>query len=96
MSAEPLWRLCVSSRERSPTTLHTITDTSNHLQILEAMNLDSEMPLTSLKVDGGMTVNKLLLQLQSDLLGIPVGVSTCQVTSAGCGDWPYPSQSFLK
>ena len=37
------------------------------------MNQDSELPLASLKVDGGMTVNKLLLQLQADLLGIPVG-----------------------
>ena len=32
------------------------------------MNQDSELPLASLKVDGGMTVNKLLLQLQADLL----------------------------
>ena len=37
------------------------------------MNHDAEVPLTSLRVDGGMTVNKLLLQLQSDILGIPVG-----------------------
>lgn len=44
-----------------------------YLQILEAMNHDSELPLASLKVDGGMTMNKLLLQLQADLLGIPVG-----------------------
>lgn len=42
-------------------------------QLLEAMNQDSELPLASLKVDGGMTENKLLLQLQADLLGIPVG-----------------------
>ena len=37
------------------------------------MNQDSELPLTSLRVDGGMTVNNLLLQLQANLLGIPVG-----------------------
>ena len=37
------------------------------------MNQDSELPLASLRVDGGMTANKLLLQLQADLLGIPVG-----------------------
>lgn len=37
------------------------------------MNQDSELPLASLKVDGGMTVNNLLLQLQADILGIPVG-----------------------
>ena len=37
------------------------------------MNQDSELPLASLRVDGGMTANRLLLQLQADLLGIPVG-----------------------
>ena len=37
------------------------------------MNQDSELPLGLLKVDGGMTVNDLILQLQADILGIPVG-----------------------
>ena len=37
------------------------------------MNQDSELPLVSLKVDGGMTANRLLLQLQADILGIPIG-----------------------
>lgn len=37
------------------------------------MNQDSELPLARLRVDGGMTVNDTLLQLQADLLGIPVG-----------------------
>lgn len=37
------------------------------------MNRDSGIPLTSLKVDGGMTANSLLMQIQADLLGIPVG-----------------------
>lgn len=41
--------------------------------ILEAMNKDCGFPLTKLKVDGGMTSNNLLMQLQADLCGIPVG-----------------------
>ncbi|XP_062500030.1 glycerol kinase 3-like isoform X2 [Corticium candelabrum] len=41
-------------------------------EILEAMNNDSGIPLTSLLVDGGMTINDLLMQLQADLLGIDV------------------------
>ena len=41
------------------------------------MNQDSEPPFTRLKVDGGMTVNKTLLGLQADLLGIPVGEGVC-------------------
>lgn len=41
--------------------------------ILEAMTLDCGFPLTRLLVDGGMTANNLLMQLQADLCGIPVG-----------------------
>ena len=37
------------------------------------MNQDGGMALTSLKVDGGMTSNNLLMQLQADLVGIDVG-----------------------
>lgn len=43
------------------------------VQILDAMNRDSELPLHSVRVDGGMVKNKLLLQLQADILGIKVG-----------------------
>lgn len=37
------------------------------------MNQDSGIPLTQLQVDGGMTSNRLLMQLQADILCIPVG-----------------------
>ncbi|XP_052743184.1 glycerol kinase isoform X3 [Bicyclus anynana] len=40
--------------------------------ILEAMNKDCGMPLSKLHVDGKMTSNDLLMQLQADLVGIPV------------------------
>lgn len=40
--------------------------------VLEAMNKDSGVALTSLKVDGGMVYNDLLMQFQADLLGVPV------------------------
>ena len=43
------------------------------MQILDAMNQDSGIPLTQLQVDGGMTSNRLLMQLQADILCIPVG-----------------------
>lgn len=42
-------------------------------QILDAMNLDSGIHLAQLQVDGGMTSNRLLMQLQADILCIPVG-----------------------
>lgn len=48
------------------------------LQILDAMNQDSGVPLTQLQVDGGMTANRLLMQLQADILCIPVGKKTAE------------------
>jgi glycerol kinase len=42
-------------------------------EIIDAMNLDSGHPITGLKVDGGLTNSHLLLQIQSDLLGVGVG-----------------------
>lgn len=41
-------------------------------EIVDAMLGDSGIKLDKLKVDGGMCQNDLLLQLQADLLGIPV------------------------
>lgn len=41
-------------------------------EIFNAMEKDSGIRLSSLKVDGGMVVNELLMQFQSDILGIPV------------------------
>lgn len=41
--------------------------------ILEAMAKDCGHQLTKLQVHGKMTENKLLMQLQADLCGIPVG-----------------------
>ena len=40
--------------------------------ILEAMNKDAGHPLPSLKVDGGMVENDLLMQIQADVLNVPV------------------------
>ncbi|MER7078759.1 glycerol kinase [Saccharopolyspora kobensis] len=41
-------------------------------EVIEAMNADSGVPLKSLKVDGGMVGNELLMQFQADILGVPV------------------------
>ena len=41
-------------------------------EVLDAMNKDSGVALTALKVDGGMVYNELLMQFQSDILGVPV------------------------
>src|ERR671911_389191 len=41
-------------------------------EVVDAMNQDSGVELESLKVDGGMVQNELLMQFQADLLGVPV------------------------
>ena len=41
-------------------------------EVLDAMNADSGVELTELKVDGGMVVNELLMQFQADVLDVPV------------------------
>jgi len=41
-------------------------------EVVEAMNQDSGVDLASLKVDGGMVGNDLLMQFQADILGVPV------------------------
>jgi glycerol kinase len=41
-------------------------------EVVDAMNADSGVEATSLKVDGGMVGNELLMQLQADVLGVPV------------------------
>jgi glycerol kinase len=40
--------------------------------VLDAMALDSGVRLAIMKVDGGATSNNLLMQLQADILGVPV------------------------
>jgi glycerol kinase len=53
-------------------------------EIVDAMNADSGVELTSLKVDGGMVYNELLMQFQSDVLGVPVIRPTvAETTSLG-------------
>jgi glycerol kinase len=41
-------------------------------EVLDAMRKDSGVELTGLKADGGMVYNELLMQFQSDILGVPV------------------------
>lgn len=42
------------------------------MDILKAMQADSGIKLKELRVDGGASLNNLLMQLQCDLLGVPV------------------------
>jgi len=53
-------------------------------EVLEAMETDSGVHLASLKVDGGMVHNELLMQFQADILGVEVIRPTvAETTSLG-------------
>ena len=69
--------------------------------ILEAMSKDTGAPLSSLRVDGGATENRLLMQFQADVLGAPVLRSAFKETTAlgagylaglGVGFWGSASE----
>lgn len=62
---------------RGTTRAHFVRATLDSLayqsfDIIEAMTLDSGIELQKLKVDGGAVSNDLLMQFQSDILGVPV------------------------
>ncbi|MDP6452354.1 MAG: glycerol kinase GlpK [SAR202 cluster bacterium] len=50
--------------------------------IVEAMESDTGLNISTLRVDGGATVNKLMMQFQSDMLSIPIEPSESQETTA--------------
>lgn len=51
-------------------------------EVLEAMERDSDIHLFSLRTDGGMVANDLLMQFQADILNIPVLRPMIQETTA--------------
>jgi glycerol kinase len=50
--------------------------------VVEAMQQDSGVTLDVLRVDGGVTANQLCMQLQSDILGVPVSKPVVAETTA--------------
>lgn len=51
------------------------------LDVLKAMEADSGITLDALNVDGGMTVNNLLMQFQSDMVQVPIQVPRVSETT---------------
>ncbi len=51
-------------------------------EVIEAMEKDSQIPLESLRVDGGMVANELLMQFQADILNREVVRPMIQETTA--------------
>ncbi|HVY17631.1 MAG TPA: glycerol kinase GlpK [Rhodopila sp.] len=69
------------------------------LDVVRAMEKDSGIPMTTLRVDGGMVVNRTLMQFQADMLAAPVvrpaGVETTALGAAyaaglAVGYWAGP------
>ncbi|MEO6020933.1 MAG: glycerol kinase GlpK [Knoellia sp.] len=50
--------------------------------VVDAMAADSGVTLSTLKVDGGVTANRLCMQLQADILGVPVSKPVVAETTA--------------
>ena len=50
--------------------------------VADAMTADSGVRLETLKVDGGVTANRLCMQLQADILGVPVSKPVVAETTA--------------
>jgi glycerol kinase len=66
-------------------------------QVVASMEQDAGMPIASLRVDGGLTGCASLMQMQADLLGIPVEVAVeaeatlrgvCFLAARAAGVWP--------
>lgn len=52
------------------------------LDVIEAMHKDSDLSLETLRVDGGAARNDLLMQIQADILGVPVQRPVINETTA--------------
>jgi glycerol kinase len=67
------------------------------VDVLEAMRADSGLALTELRVDGGASVNDLLMQMQADLAGIPVvRTRTAETTALGAAYLAGMAVGFYK
>ena len=54
------------------------------MDVVRAMEQDSGIPIKALRVDGGMVLNELLMQFQSDMLNVPVvRPATTETTALG-------------
>jgi glycerol kinase len=69
-------------------------------EVLIAMEKDAGLKLTELRVDGGATANNLLMQIQADLLGVPVvrpkvlettALGAAYLAGLSIGYWRTPS-----
>ena len=83
----PEARASISGLTRGTTRAHVARATLEgialqNVDILRAMERDAGRPLTTLKVDGGAAANNLLMQFQSDVLGVEIARPALVETTA--------------
>jgi glycerol kinase len=83
----PEARASISGLTRGTTRAHVARATLEgialqNVDILRAMERDAGQPLTTLKVDGGASANNLLMQFQSDVLGVQIARPALVETTA--------------
>ena len=83
----PEARASISGLTRGSTRAHVARATLEgialqNVDILRAMERDAGRPLTTLKVDGGAAANNLLMQFQSDVLGVEISRPALVETTA--------------
>ncbi len=75
------------------------------VDVVQAMDADSKQPFKELRVDGGAAANDLLMQFQSDLLGIPVvrpaaiettALGAAYLAGLAVGFWESPQEIWSK
>ena len=65
--------------------------------VYEVMRKEAHLPPHSLKVDGGATSNNLLMQFQSDILGVSIKLPKClQTTALGAAYFAGLNSGFYK
>ena len=84
---DPYARGAIVGLSRGVNRFHIIRATLESLafqtyDVLRAMEADSGIALSSLKVDGGASANNLLMQIQSDIIQTPVARPKCVETTA--------------
>ncbi|MDY6286323.1 MAG: glycerol kinase GlpK [Lachnospiraceae bacterium] len=84
---DPYARGAITGLTRGVNKYHIIRATLESLafqvnDVLRAMELDSHVELTSLKVDGGACKNNFLMQFQADISNAPVRRPSCVETTA--------------
>lgn len=71
------------------------------MDVLTAMEADTGLQLTQLRVDGGASMNNLLMQFQADILGVPVvrpkiaettALGAAYLAGLAIGYWKDPSE----